>query len=299
MNNYPLVSVALCTYNGAVYLEAQLASIVKQTYPNLEVVLVDDVSKDDTLKILKSYVDKYDHFKVYQNEVNLGYIKNFEKAISLCTGEFIALCDQDDIWLENKIEIQVNEIGDNILVYHDSEFIDDKGISLERRITDVRRFYTGSDSRYFLFENCVSGHTIMFHKRLIPYMKGFTNLVIHDWWLAYVATNIGNIAFSTQCLVKYRQHSNMSTDILRQKKTIREGREIGFAKFTERIRFFSNYSHNKHQKFTFHLLRLLEERNEKILNLNLFIFIFKHKEILLFMQQKGFWSKINFIRKFL
>ncbi|MCZ4223758.1 glycosyltransferase family 2 protein [Pedobacter rhodius] len=300
MNSYPLVSIALCTYNGAVHLEEQLDSIVNQTYPNLEVVLVDDGSKDNTHEILKSYAAKYHNFKIYQNEFNLGYIKNFEKAISLCSGEFIALCDQDDVWLENKIALQVSEIGDNILVYHDSAFIDDKGASLDRKISDVRRFYAGNDSRYFLFENCVSGHTVLFHKKLIPYLDNFTGLVMHDWWLAYVATNIGSIAFSSLCLVRYRQHSNMSTDILRQKKKIREGRKISFAKFIERIRIFSNYPYNKHQKFTFHLLKLLEAGgSENQPNINLFLFILKHKEILLFMQRKGFWSKMNFIRKFL
>lgn len=300
MANHPLVSIALCTYNGAVHLEEQLDSIVKQTYPNLEVVIVDDGSKDNTFEILKSYAAKYHNFRIYQNVFNLGYIKNFEKAISLCTGEFIALCDQDDIWLENKIALQVSEIGDNILIYHDSEFVDNKGMSLIRKISDVRRFYTGSDSRYFLFENCVSGHSILFRKKLMPYLDNFTVLVMHDWWLAYVATNIGTIAFIPLCLVKYRQHSNMSTDILRQKKTIKEGRRISSAKFTERIRIFSNYPYNKHQKFTFYLLGLLEASgNENKLNINLFLFILKYKEILLFMQRKGFWSKMNFIRKFL
>lgn len=299
MNNYPLVSIALCTYNGAVYLEEQLDSIIKQSYPNLEIVVVDDGSKDNTLEILKSYSNKYSHFKIYQNAVNLGYIKNFEKAISLCTGEFIALCDQDDIWLENKIALQVSEIGDNILIYHDSEFINENGTSLEKKISDVRTFYAGDDSRYFLFENCVSGHTILFHKNLVPYLHDFTKEVFHDWWLAYTATNIGSITFSMHCLVKYRQHSLMSTDILRNKNTEREKRAVSTARFVERIKIFTNYPHNKHQAFNSKLLNLLKHTRQKRLNFSLFFFILDYKEILLYMQKKGFWSKINYIRKFL
>src|SRR5258708_3925751 len=103
-----LVSIALCTYNGEAYLKEQLDSLIDQTYPNCEIIIVDDCSKDGTVDILKQYANEYTQIKLYINTENLGYTKNFEKAIVLCNGEYIALCDQDDIWDKNKISIMID-----------------------------------------------------------------------------------------------------------------------------------------------------------------------------------------------
>src|ERR1700739_3468336 len=113
-----LVSIALCTYNGEAYIKEQLDSLIDQTYPNCEIIIVDDCSKDGTVGVLKQYADKYPQIKLHINSENLGYTKNFEKAIRLCNGEYIALCDQDDTWDKNKISILIDQIGNNILIYH-------------------------------------------------------------------------------------------------------------------------------------------------------------------------------------
>ena len=103
-NTYPLVSVALCTYNGAAYLPEQLETIINQSYVNLEIVISDDGSTDNTTRIIKEFQQKDHRIKFFQNETNLGYNKNFEKVFSLCLGDYIAIADQDDIWEVNKIE---------------------------------------------------------------------------------------------------------------------------------------------------------------------------------------------------
>ena len=90
MNHKALVSIALCTYNGGAYLGEQLDSIVNQSYSPLELIAVDDCSTDNTLDILKEYAAKYPFIKVFVNPENLGYIRNFEKALQLCNGDFIA-----------------------------------------------------------------------------------------------------------------------------------------------------------------------------------------------------------------
>ena len=87
-----LVSIALCTYNGEAYIKEQLDSLIDQTYPNCEIIIVDDCSKDGTVGILKQYADKYPQIKLHINGENLGYTKNFEKAINLCNGDYVALC---------------------------------------------------------------------------------------------------------------------------------------------------------------------------------------------------------------
>lgn len=292
----PLVSIALCTYNGERFLAEQLDSIINQTYKNIEIIVVDDCSSDGTLNILQSYSERYPNFKIHQNDMNLGYIKNFEKAINLCSGDFIALSDQDDIWLSHKIALQIKEIGNHILIYHDSIFIDSAGNFISKRISDVRRLYKGEDSRYFLFENCVSGHSILFNRKLISYLDKFPNNVFHDWWLTYCATNLGSITFIEECLVKYRQHSNTSTDILRSRITKKERREVKAENFLMRVKIFADYKFNTHQHFKSHLLFLLEHKKQ--MNFKLVIFILMHEKILLYMNKKSFFSKLNYIRKF-
>src|ERR1700744_3577317 len=95
----PLISVALCTYNGEKYIKEQLDSIINQTYTCIEVIIVDDGSTDSTYDIISDYALRDNRIKCFKNETNLGFNKNFEKAVSLTSGEYIAISDQDDIWL--------------------------------------------------------------------------------------------------------------------------------------------------------------------------------------------------------
>src|ERR1700742_3478188 len=100
----PLISVALCTYSGEKFLQEQMDSILAQTYKNLEIVIVDDCSTDRTIDIINSYAEKDKRIKLFQNDTNLGFNKNFEKALSLTTGEYISISDQDDTWLPQKLQ---------------------------------------------------------------------------------------------------------------------------------------------------------------------------------------------------
>lgn len=300
MANQELISIALCTYNGEKYLHEQLDSLVNQTYPNLEIIIVDDRSADRTISIIKSYQEKYSFIKLYENESNLGYVKNFEKAISLCGAEFIALSDQDDIWDLNKIEILHQEIGDNILIYHDSEFIDENGKSLERKMSDLRNFYKGTDSRVFLLENCVSGHAVLFKKLLVSLSIPFDKNIFHDWWLSYVATQNGGITFTCQCLVKYRQHTNANTNILRQDRIgIKKNKAIvRFEKDINRIEYFENNAKNLFSPFNQKLLTLLKSRLSSYIAPALLAFVFKHKKELLYILKKSKISKFNICLKY-
>ncbi|MGA9069058.1 MAG: glycosyltransferase, partial [Terracidiphilus sp.] len=101
------ISVALCTYNGERYLREQLNSIASQTRVPYEVVICDDNSTDATLDIVESFVQSVSfRVRVEHNSFRLGSTHNFEKAIQSCTGDLIALCDQDDVWRPDKLSVQ-------------------------------------------------------------------------------------------------------------------------------------------------------------------------------------------------
>lgn len=106
-----MISIAMATYNGEKYLREQLDSILVQTISDFELIICDDCSNDSTRKILSEYAKKDSRIKVIFNEQNLGFVKNFEKTISFCNGEYIAFSDQDDIWLPNHLEVLLSEIG--------------------------------------------------------------------------------------------------------------------------------------------------------------------------------------------
>src|SRR4051812_10655388 len=114
----PKVSVVVCTYNGEKFLPQQLNSLISQTYANLEIIISDDHSSDDTVKIAASFQKRDPRIRIHVNESNLGFNKNFEQAFDLSTGDFIAVCDQDDIWKPNKIKDMMSLFKEEtVLVY--------------------------------------------------------------------------------------------------------------------------------------------------------------------------------------
>ncbi len=123
------LSIAMCTYNGAKYIQEQLDSIAAQSRLPDELVVCDDRSSDNTIEIVKSFGSKVPFpVRLYLNEENLGIIKNFEKAISLCTGNIIALSDQDDVWKPNKIEKILTAFAENLgagYVFSNAELVNE------------------------------------------------------------------------------------------------------------------------------------------------------------------------------
>jgi glycosyltransferase involved in cell wall biosynthesis len=297
MKNEPLVSVALCTYNGATYLAEQLDTLVDQSYKNLEIIVVDDCSTDDTYSILKDYASRYPQFKIHQNETNLGFVKNFERAATLCTGELIALCDQDDSWHPQKIEKQVNALKDNIFIYHDSEFIKEDGTPMNKKVSDVMNLYRGGQPEVFLFFNCVSGHSILMKRELLAEALPLKETYFHDWWLAYVATNMGSIDFIPECLVKYRQHDKSDTNILRTKREKEIHKHTSVQKL-ERIQTWlghcAAYPNNKND-IARQFYEAFTKRMGSYVSFSLSQLLIKHQETIFFIRKKSKLNRANYI----
>ncbi|GAB2985868.1 hypothetical protein GCM10027049_26280 [Mucilaginibacter puniceus] len=294
----PLVSIALCTYNGAAYLSQQLDTLVNQTYPNIEIVVVDDCSTDDTYTILNNYAAKYPQFKIHQNENNLGFVQNFERAVKLCTGQFIALCDQDDIWDHEKIALQVKAINDNIFIYHDSEFIKQDGSSMNKKMSDIVNMYSGGQPETFLFFNCVSGHAILMKRELLDHALPLKKDYFHDWWLAYVATNLGTIGYIPLCLVKYRQHPKNDTNILRLKdkqESKRLSSVIKIERMQQWLGYCKDFSLNKNQSLVDEFYEAYTQRVNSYVSTRLSALLFKHRKTVLYIRKKSKLNMLNYI----
>jgi len=212
-NNEIKISIAMCTYNGERFIKEQLDSILNQSYKNLEIIITDDKSTDKTIDIIKKYQLADDRIKLYQNEKNLGFVKNFEKAISLCSGNYIALSDQDDIWKNNKIEVFLEKIKNNLLIYSDAELIDEfSNKSNKQLIRPHINLVSGKCNKAFLFYNCASGNTMMFKKELVKYIlpipKEFS---FHDIWIAFIASTLGTITYTEESMTYYRRYNEQVT----------------------------------------------------------------------------------------
>jgi len=209
-----LVSIALPTYNGEKYLQVLLDSLLAQTYSYLEIIAVDDRSTDKTVELLRQYSLLHPHIKVYVNESNLGFIKNFEKAVSLCNGEYIAMCDQDDYWLPENIIRKVEGIEEYPAVYCDSFIVHENLDKTGKKISDVFVCKTYTNClNYTVFSN-VYGHAWMFRRSLYLSAPIFPLYITHDWWLAYNGILKGGVKFLPQPLALYRQHDNNQFGIL-------------------------------------------------------------------------------------
>lgn len=216
----PSISVAMCTCNGARFLEEQLDSLLCQTLTPTEILIFDDQSTDGTWEILQDYQQKYpDLIHLKRNSKRLGFQQNFESVLRACHGELIAPCDQDDIWKPEKLEILLGQIKNKDLVYHDSELINQHGEKLHRKISDRFEFLSGGDSLPFLFFNCISGHSMLFRRSLLADVFPIPQAGYYDHWIAYIAVKKGSIGFIKAPLVLHRRHGTNSSGQSGKKKS--------------------------------------------------------------------------------
>lgn len=204
----PLVSIAVATYNGDKYIRKQIESLLKQDYSNIEIIVSDDNSTDNTYNILNEYKNK---IKVYKNS-NKGLNNNFINAIQHCKGYYLALCDQDDIWETNKISELVKKIDDFdiinccVCVIDENDNYHNSAIMHQAYEIDKTYFI---DFEKYIKENPLLGCTSLMK---MSFVKKFLSIpkacIYHDWWFAMNCIKNGNgIVFVDEQLVKYRQHS--------------------------------------------------------------------------------------------
>ncbi|MFD2284774.1 glycosyltransferase [Pedobacter petrophilus] len=294
----PLVSIALCTYNGEQYLNQQIESIINQTYNNVEIIIIDDCSTDSTFELLRMLTKDIKNVRLEQNQQNLGFIKNFEKAISYCNGEYIAISDQDDIWILNKIEILLKHIGNHGLIFHDSLIIDERGEQInDLKLSDMSKIYKGDSNLYFLVNNCIPGHASMFRKDIIAYAMPFDKRFFHDWWLAFVAASVSSITYIPETLVKYRQHNNNVTDILFKRSKNEQSRDIYSNYNLEWIEYLSKFIHLKNVKEIRFIYKVLSDYRKGIKGLPFIKFLVNYHIKLFNLEKKSYLSRLNLARK--
>lgn len=213
-----MISVALATYNGERYLRQQIDSVLNQSIQDIELIIGDDNSVDGTFGILEEYARKDDRIKIFKNAVNLGFKKNFENIIRKCQGEYIALCDQDDIWFCEHLEMLYKAMEPEAqIVCGRPIFVDENNIELPRK-KDYFYMYTPPCSsiniaRYiFLNKSAYQGASMLIRKSFfdkalpIPIKAHY-----HDSWFAILSCFTGGMVYVNKPTMRYRRYGDSIT----------------------------------------------------------------------------------------
>ncbi|MFT4031412.1 MAG: glycosyltransferase family 2 protein [Siphonobacter sp.] len=211
-----LLSVALATHNGGRFLTEQLDSIYAQNdIDTLEVVASDDASTDDTLRILERYTSR--GLRYTRNNPPLRTVKNFEKALTLCSGQYLALADQDDYWFPHKLSHSLkklrtleNHYGAHtpLLVFTDLKVVDEQLKPIHASYREWMGFtHTEPEFSRLLVENIGTGCTFVFNRALLELALPFpAEGLLHDRWLLWVAACFGRAEYLNEVTIAYRQH---------------------------------------------------------------------------------------------
>ncbi len=304
MQDTPLISIALCTYNGERFLREQLDSLLAQDHPNLEIIAMDDASTDGTPAILEGCAARDPRLRVFRNAANLGFRRNFQEAIRRCRGDFIAPSDQDDVWRPDKLRLLLEAIGDGPAAYCDSEFVDERGRPTGKRLSDRLRLGRIDDPVSLLLQNCVSGHAMLFRRSLMARALPIPEGLFHDYWLAFVAAGSGGIAHCPEPLVQYRQHSRSVTDITGLRLVPRSHRPRGhrladFKADEQRLRASAAFATSGGDPLAQELFRLWQGWREQYLCPRLALLAFRHRHRLFSFQRNERQRRARYALKLL
>jgi len=213
-----MISIVLATYNGAQYLREQIDSILCQTIQDFELVVCDDGSTDNTVSLLSEYTQRDERIQVYVNNHNLGFKKNFETAISKSKGKYVALCDQDDIWLPDHLEILLEKMKDDTqVVCGKPVFVDENNKELPSEYDYLLMYcYPKSNEdtarHIFLGRSTYQGASMLirrsFFDKALPIPEG---AYYHDSWFAILACFMEGFVFVDKPTMRYRRFSDSVT----------------------------------------------------------------------------------------
>lgn len=207
------ISIALTTYNGERYLREQLDSLYAQSLPVSEVVVCDDGSTDGTLSILEEYHQKKGLI-YYVNKPSLGINHNFMRAIEMCHGDYVALCDQDDVWMSDKIEKSYQQLlqWDNL-----PAVVSTRRVDVNAQLQPIKIKSYGVDQRLsssILFNTCSQGCTLMLNRRMVEVLLSLVkqhpellDCTYYDALIGIVAASVGRKYNLSDSTLYYRHHA--------------------------------------------------------------------------------------------
>lgn len=209
------ISVCIATYNGEKYIKEQIESILFQTIQPNEIIISDDNSTDKTIEIIKKINSPL--IKIFKNK-DKGIIKNFENALLNSIGGYIFLCDQDDIWKNNKIEKVIEKLKTYDLVVHNAE-IKEMNIDSKIKKTLFEIYNSKSGIVRNFYKNSYVGCCMAFNRKILEKSIPFPEKIyMHDAWIGMISEINGKIYFEEEILMEYRRHGNNASETCEKSK---------------------------------------------------------------------------------
>ncbi len=214
-----MVSVIIATYNGEKYIEAQLRSVLSQSLSPEEVLIFDDGSTDSTVDLVSRFIEENgcDGWQLFLNEENKGYCRNFLEGALKASGDYVFLCDQDDVWCPDKIKETVNALQNDqglLAVCCAAEAIDGDGNVIETP-QNIGVFFDKDDGctscfspSQFIGRSFIRGCSVGFKREVLGFVTPMElkGLLSHDWLITFTAALLGKCAVLNRRLLKYRCH---------------------------------------------------------------------------------------------
>lgn len=216
-----MIEILMGTFNGSAFLEEQLNSIFNQTYEDWRLTIRDDGSSDSTIEIINKYVNKYPNkIKFIEDGISTGSAKkNFIKLIKYASEEYVMFCDQDDIWLPDKIEdtyskmLEIQKLKSRdipILIHTDLMVVDEKLDIIDNSFINYMNLPMEKTINDIIIQNSITGCATMINGRLIDILKRIDEeapILMHDHAAAIIALAYGDLQLLNKSTIKYRQHS--------------------------------------------------------------------------------------------
>lgn len=259
-----LVVVLLATFNGALYLRQQLDSIAAQSHRHWRLVVADDGSRDDTLAIVQSFSkDHPDRVRIVKGDPAGSARDNFFRLLrDAGPAPYFAFCDQDDVWSFDKLErlvqrcqqIQNHHRDQPCLVYSDLSVVDAQlGLLSRSFMEQIRARPHDITHKTLLAENAIPGCAMLFNAALVDVFRAHefdaTRAIMHDWWIALLASTLGSISYVPDALVYYRQHATNTLGSVDRSglafllsKLFRGDRSAALLAYTQAAAFLGAYS---------------------------------------------------------
>lgn len=213
-----MVDILLATYCGEKYLKAQLESLLDQTVQDIKIIIRDDGSTDDSTQIINDYCNRYpDKVFCLKGEPTGSAAQNFARLLQASQSDYTMFCDQDDIWLPQKVEKTLaamrkaeGEGKDPVLVHSNLKVVDSNLNIISDSFFDFQKLYQDNLTLpKLLVQNYVTGCTVMINRALKQKCGDIPqNCIMHDWWFALVAELFGKIVCINEPTMLYRQHSD-------------------------------------------------------------------------------------------
>ena len=198
----------MATFNGAKYLQAQLDSVLAQLGSDDEIVVSDDASTDGTAELVRRYDDPRIRFVSHPERV--GYVRNFERAARAARGEVIFFCDQDDVWLPNKVTSSLAALQSAACVASDAIVVDERLQVINRSYFALRGVW-GYSALAILLRPPIVGATMACRREFLQGLLPFPARVPHDFWLTFNAALAAKLAILPEPTILYRRHSAVAS----------------------------------------------------------------------------------------